>query len=163
MSRFLLLGCVFVLGGSLVNAQEVKPAAAVVPPIVPAALKPWGGVWIPQSIEYDGTQQLDADGKEKTRLAVVNNEYRMFWITDFKEMMGRRVSTAELTVDESAKTFELTIKEGVQKGNKVHGTYEISGETLKLCYGTASRERPKAFAAPKGSGLFNEVWTKEKK
>lgn len=170
MNRFLSLNFLLFAVGCTGLADEGKPvpavpAATAEKPLqtaapVPAALIPWGGVWSPQGCEFDGQQQLTGDSKNSIRLSVVGAEYRMYYITDLKEMMGRRLSTADLIVDDHAGTFEMTIKDGYKKGERIHGIYAIKDETLKLCYGPAGKPRPIEFAAPKGSEVFNEVWAR---
>ena len=74
------------------------------------------------------------------------------------------MSAVELTATPNGpKTIEFTFLDGALKGKKRHGIYELSGDTLKLCYGPSDKPRPTAFASPAGSGYFNEVWTRERK
>jgi uncharacterized protein (TIGR03067 family) len=172
-----MLVCALFVSVSMGCAQEAKPAAppaveptapkvsaAAVPaaPIVPTteAVMAWNGVWTPQGCEFDGQQQLNGESKNSIRLSVVGTEYRMYLILDAKEMTGRRLSTADLSVDDKAGTFEMTIKDGYKKGERVHGIYAIKDDTLKVCYCPTGKPRPKEFAAPKGSEVFNEVWTR---
>jgi len=158
MKNFLPIWCVLLAFQNICEGQEVKPSAAA-----PAPALPFGGVWMPQSCEFDGQQQMNDESKKVIRLSIVGSEYRMYYITDAKEMLGRRLSTADVTVDQKAGTFEMTIKDGYKKGERVHGIYSIDGDSLKLCYGPAAKPRPKEFAAPKGSEVFNELWSRGKK
>jgi uncharacterized protein (TIGR03067 family) len=146
----LLIAVVLATSVSLI-AQEVKPA-------VPPALLPWNGVWSPLGCEYDGQQQLNGDSKSSIRLSIIGAEYRMYLITDEKQMMGRRLATSQLEVNDKAGTFVMTIQDGYRKGEKVHGIYKIDNDALRMCYGPASKPRPTEFAAPKGSEVFNETW-----
>jgi uncharacterized protein (TIGR03067 family) len=142
------------LGSSVpLLADEAKPA-------VPPALLPWNGVWTPQACEYDGQQQLNGDSKNGIRVSIIGAEHRMYLITDAKEMMGRRLATSQLQVDDKAMTFVMTIQDGYRKGERVHGIYKIENDTLRMCYGPANKPRPTEFAAPKGSEVFNEVWAR---
>ena len=47
-------------------------------------------------------------------------------------------------------------------GKKVHGIYEVTADTLKLCYGPEDKARPTKFESTKGSGLFHEEWVRVK-
>jgi len=153
VNRFALPIILMFVSTALLSAQEAKPA-------VPAALLPWNGVWALQTCEFDGKQQMDEPSKGAIRLSVVGSEHRMYIITDAKAMMGRRLSTSALQADDKAGTFELTIQDGYKKGERVHGIYNIEKDSLKMCYCPADKPRPKDFAAAKGSGVFNEVWTR---
>jgi uncharacterized protein (TIGR03067 family) len=152
MKTFALLA-VMIVPAFVVAAEEAKPA-------VPPALLPWNGMWAPAACEYNGQQQLNGDSKNTIRVSINGAEHRMYFITDAKEMMGRRLATSKLDVDDKAGTFTMTIQDGYRKGEVVHGIYAIEKDTLKMCYGPADKPRPKQFAAPEGSKVFNETWTR---
>lgn len=136
------------------------PASSDPPPPTP---KEWVGVWAPVSCVYDGTEQMgDAKVKEAIRLSIEKGEYKLYYLTDPVEMVGKRLSLATLSVDEKAGTFALHITDGQKKGEKVHGIYELKGDTLKLCYAPADQPRPTKFEAPKGGVSFNEEWARAK-
>ena len=128
----------------------------------PAAKAP-DGVWRPTSMEYEGKQMADADAKQKMTLVLKDGEYRMFWATDAAKDEGVRLFTGDVTFDPAKGTFEIAIKDGQKKGEKVHGIYELKDGVLRLCYGPADKARPAAFASPEGSGYFCESWAAVKK
>ena len=66
-------------------------------------------------------------------------------------------------MNDKAGTFEMTIKDGYKKGERLHGIYAIKGDVLKMCYCPVDKPRPKDFVSPKGSEVFNEEWTRTKK
>ena len=122
------------------------------------------GVWVPQSCIVKGQEQLPKQAdRDAIRLSIENGEYKLYVLTDAVKLVGRRVSTAELGVDEKAGTFELTIKEGVKKGLKLHGIFELTKTSLKMCYGPAEKPRPTKFEAPAESENFCETWDRYKK
>lgn len=122
------------------------------------------GVWVPQSCIVKGQEQLPQKAdRDAIRLSIENGEYKLYILTDAEKMIGRRVSTAELSVDEKAGTFELTIKEGVKKGVKLHGIFELTKVSLKMCYGPAEKPRPAKFEAAAESDNFYETWERHKK
>ncbi|MGL6097432.1 MAG: hypothetical protein ACRC7O_16745, partial [Fimbriiglobus sp.] len=96
-------------------------------------------------------------------LVVKGAEYRVYYIKDAAKDEHFRLFTADITCDPAAGTFELNVKDGQRKGERRHGIYSVSGGSLRLCYGPADKPRPATYAAPKGSGMFNEVWVAEKK
>jgi len=143
----------------MLPAQDVKPVAAQ----VPTELKPFSGVWKPESIIHDGKQHADATARERIRLSIENNQYKMFYVTDAAKGLGQRLATSLLSVDSSSKQFELVFADGPRKGETLHGIYEVTEKTLKICYGPAGKNaRPTKFDAPTGSGFFCETWTREK-
>ena len=124
----------------------------------------FGGIWIPQSSVFDGKEQLPAKAdRDLIRLSIEKDEFKLYLITDPVKLIGQRVSTAGLTVDEKDGTFELTIKEGVKKGVKLHGIYELGKTSMKLCYGPAEKPRPTKFEAPAGGTAFYDVYERYKK
>jgi uncharacterized protein (TIGR03067 family) len=150
--KAIAISAAFLLASSpFLMAEGDKPAVA-------PALLPWNGVWSPVSCEYDGQQQLNGDSKSGIRLSIVGAEYRMYLITDEKQMMGRRLATSQLQVNEKEGTFAMTIQDGYRKGEQIHGIYKIENDTLRMCYGPAAKPRPQQFNAPKGSEVFNETW-----
>jgi uncharacterized protein (TIGR03067 family) len=123
-------------------------------------MKKWAGYWKPESIIYDGKEQMpDPATRASITLVVKDGEYRMYVLSDPQRKLHLRLFTADLTLDPSAKTFELTVKDGEKKGHKRHGIYELKDGRLKICYGPAEKPRPTQFAAPPGSEYFFETWT----
>lgn len=149
------------------KAPAVQQAGGNVPAAADPTPKPFVGVWVPVSCQFDGAEQWQGEEGAKVRESIVlsidKGEHKLYVITDAKAMLGKRVSTAGLTADEKAGTFELTMSEGVKKGERVHGIFAFDGDQMKLCYGPADKPRPTKFEAAKGSGTFNEVWTRHKK
>ena len=126
--------------------------------------KAFVGVWVPVSCKYDGAEQMsDQTTRDSIRLSIENGQHKLYFLTDLAKMEGKRLSTATLSVDEKAGTFELTMTDGYKKGEKVHGVFAFDGDQMKLCYGPSDKPRPTKFDAPKDSGAFNEVWTRHKK
>jgi uncharacterized protein (TIGR03067 family) len=128
----------------------------------PAAKAPQG-TWHPTKIEYEGKDMADAEAKEKMTLILSDGEYRMYWVKDAAKDEGFRLFTGDVTFDPSKGTFEIAIKDGQKKGEKVHGIYELKDGVLRLCYGPADKTRPAAFASPAGTGYFCETWAQVKK
>lgn len=147
--RTAIVVAVVVLGG--------WAAAADAPVKVPE------GSWRPTSMEFEGKQMADAEAKQKMTLVIKDGEYRMYWARDAAKEEYLRLFTGDATFDPAKRTFEVTIKDGQKKGEKVHGIYELKDGTLRVCYGPADKARPTAFASPADSGYFNEVWAAAKK
>lgn len=129
----------------------------------PTLTNPLAGFWKPQSVEFEGQQQIDAKSGGPLTLVVKEGEYRVYYCTDPAKDVHFRLFTADVKFDVATRSFELFVKDGQKKGERRHGIYEVSSGTLKLCYGPADKPRPTTFAAPKGSHYFSEVWVAEKK
>ncbi|OWK40262.1 TIGR03067 domain-containing protein [Fimbriiglobus ruber] len=151
------------------SAQSQTPPApaespAPTPPPVPAEVKALNGFWKPESIKFDGAEQLpNATAKSLMTLVIKDGEYRMYYNTAPGKDEHIRIFTADMKLDPATKTFELAVRDGQKKGLRMHGVYEASGSNLKICYGPADKPRPTAFDAPKNSGYFLELWNVEKR
>jgi uncharacterized protein (TIGR03067 family) len=111
-------------------------------------LKKLEGVWQPTSVEQNGNK-LPAGKFQDERVIIKGDQLT---ITKGGKVMQR----ATLSVDPvaSPKTFVKTVVEGVNKGKKYHGIYELDGDTLRECRTSADQERPKEFAGRSGASLF---------
>lgn len=72
---------------------------------------------------------------------------------------------AKYSVDatKKPKSIDYQMTEGLTKGKKQLGIYEIDGDTVKFCFATPGGERPTDFTAKAGSGRTLSVWKKDKK
>jgi uncharacterized protein (TIGR03067 family) len=64
----------------------------------------------------------------------------------------------DLTIDPTAKPATYHISHLGTNDPRFLGIYRIDGDTLTLCYRSASDGRPAAFAAPPGGGVITEVY-----
>src|SRR5262249_51939298 len=78
---------------------------------------------------------------------------------------GQVFMKATFTIDpaKKPKTIDYTMTEGFTKGKKQLGIYEIEGETVKFCFASPGKDRPKEFTAKEGSGNTLSVWKRDKK
>jgi len=140
------------------------PALAIAQSPVSEDLKKFNGFYKPESVQLEGKEAFpDAKSKSVMTLVIKDAEYRMYYLSDAQKDLHVRVFTGDLKIDSAAKTFELVVKEGQKKGEKVHGIYELSEKQLKLCYSPVDKPRPTAFASAAGSGCFLETWVVEKR
>ncbi len=122
-------------------------------------LKKWAGYWKPQSVVYEGKEQMpDPSSRASITLVVKDGEYRMYVLSNPQKKEYLRLFTADLRLEPTSKTFELTVKDGEKKGFKRHGIYELKDGHLKICYGPSEKPRPTRFEAPPGSQFFLETW-----
>src|ERR1700730_17992478 len=104
--------------------------------------KPQSAAWKLVSRTYDGEPQM-AD---------------MQWIVDgahynirLNQQLG--VDPYPFKLDASRKHIDVIHHEtpAGTYGGKLMGIYEISGESLRVCYDLTGRQYPNSFGAPKGS------------
>jgi|YNPBryunderm2012_1023409.scaffolds.fasta_scaffold28781_2 uncharacterized protein (TIGR03067 family) len=168
--RMDLLAIVSILVATKAPGQDVPPlpptsiATAANFAANPELVKLFNGYWKPESVIADGVEQLSTpEAKASIILRIRNGEYAIFAIKDAKNDTGLRLCTAQLTLQQEPRTFELLITDGFRKGQRLHGIYDFAGERLRICYGPAELPRPTTFDAPKDSGRFCETWRKEAK
>ena len=72
---------------------------------------------------------------------------------------------AKFTIDSTKKpkTIDYEVSDGPAKGKTLLGIYELDGDTIKFCYASPGKDRPKDFATEKGAGLTLSTWKKIKK
>ena len=74
-----------------------------------------------------------------------------------------QVGTQKLDSSKSPKTIDVTMTEGVNKGAVMLGIYEISGDTLKVCFDPEGKKRPTEFKSASGAQTFVAVHKRVKK
>jgi uncharacterized protein (TIGR03067 family) len=79
-------------------------------------------------------------------------------------MGGQMFIKAKITIDPSKKpkAIDYQMIDGITKGKKQLGIYEVEGDTFKSCFGKPGAERPADFASKPGDGRTLSVWKREK-
>jgi uncharacterized protein (TIGR03067 family) len=151
--------------GMAADPPTSQPTASLPSPKLASLPKEMIGVWVPVSCQANGMEQFGERERKEFRLSIEDSQHKLYLLTDAAKMEGVRIHAAKMTVDEKAGTFELEVTDSrlKHKGDRIHGIYELSGDSLKLCYGSADKPRPTKFEAPKGSDVFCEVWTRHQK
>ena len=120
-------------------------------------LKKFQGTWTFESVEVGGKEQPAADFKGMT----VTFEGDKFTVKKGEEVI--QVGTQKLDASRSPKTIDVTVVEGLSKGAVMLGIYEISGDTLKVCFDPEGKNRPTEFKSASGSQTFVAVHKRVKK
>ena len=115
------------------------------------------GEWVMVAGRRDG--QALPDEYVKTGRRVAKDGVSTVTIGDMVVMKNK------YTIDPSKKpkTIDFEAIEGEVKGQKLHGIYELDGDTLRFCLAPADQGRPTDFTAKEGSGRTMSEWKRAKK
>lgn len=101
------------------------------------------GSWAPQSAQLGGAD-LPIAAFQGSNLILTEDTY---------EFAGDKGS---YTLVGSGKPAQLDVvgREGPNAGRTIQGIYELTGDTLRVCYQLGEGARPAAFESPAGTQLF---------
>ena len=108
-------------------------------------LKKFHGVWTFELVEAGGKEVPAAEFKGMT----VTFEGDKFTVKKGDEVI--QVATQKLDPSKSPKTLDVRVTEGLNKGAVMLGIYEVSGDTLKVCFDPEGKKRPTEFKGASGS------------
>ncbi len=103
------------------------------------------GTWTFESVEAGGKEVPAAEFKGIT----VTFEGDKYTVRKGDEVI--QAAKQKLDPSKSPKTLDATVVEGVSKGTVILGIYEISGDTLKVCFDPHGKKRPTEFQTASGS------------
>lgn len=75
----------------------------------------------------------------------------------------KKVGSGIFKLDASKDPKEIDIVADGPKKVTIKGIYKIDKDTMTMCYGAPTEERPKAFESKEGTGTTLIVWKREKK
>jgi uncharacterized protein (TIGR03067 family) len=115
------------------------------------------GEWAMVSGERDG--QALPEEYVKTGKRVARDSVSTVTIGDMV------ILKSKFTIDpaKKPKAIDLVSLEGPTTGQKLHGIYELDGETVRICFASADKDRPTDFTTKEGSGRTLSVWKRVKK
>lgn len=120
-------------------------------------LKKFQGTWTFESVETGGKEEPAAEFKKMS----ITFEGSKFTVKKSEEVI--QVGTQKPDPSRSPKTLDVTVAEGLNKGAVMLGIYEISGDTLKVCFDPEGKKRPTEFKSASGSQTFVAVHKRVKK
>ena len=98
------------------------------------------GAWIPVVAELGG-KPLPQEFLKDTKLVLADGHYT--YINDH--------GTYKLIPGETPKAMDITGKEGPNQGKTLLAIYELTGDTLRICYDLEGKTRPSEFATKAGT------------
>jgi uncharacterized protein (TIGR03067 family) len=113
------------------------------------------GTWMPSAAEASG--QAFPDELLKTmKLVVTGDQYTV--------TVGKAIDKGTVKIDsaKTPKTMDIIGVDGPNKGKTFLAIYEINGDTLRVCYDLAGKNRPTEFATKKGVPLFLATYQRGK-
>lgn len=120
-------------------------------------LKKFQGTWSFASIEAGG-KQLPSDSLRGMTVLFEGNRY-----TVKSGEAVAQIATQKLDVTTSPKAVDIRVTEGPNRGTILLGIYEISDETLRVCFDPEGKKRPTDFKTTAGSATTLVVHKRIKK
>jgi len=108
-------------------------------------LKKFQGTWTFESVEAGG-KKLPADQFKGITVTFEGDKYVVK-----KGDAVVEAATQKLDPSKSPKTLDAKVTDGPNKGAVILGIYEISGDTLKVCFDPEGKKRPTEFKGESGS------------
>jgi uncharacterized protein (TIGR03067 family) len=108
-------------------------------------LKKFQGTWTFESVEGGG-KKLPADQLKGMTVTFEGDKYSVKLGDQVVE-----VATQKLDPSKSPKTLDSKVTEGPNKGSTILGIYEITDDTLNVCFDPEGKKRPTEFKAITGS------------
>jgi uncharacterized protein (TIGR03067 family) len=96
------------------------------------------GVWMPVEAAL-GEQKLPEETLKTMRLKITGNQYEV--------VVGTMADRGNLKFDNKAKprTMDIIGTDGPNKGKTILGIFELTGDTMRICYNLKGEKRPTEF------------------
>ena len=119
-------------------------------------LKNMEGTWKVESAEAGG-KKVESENLKEIVVKITGDRYEV--------KAKDKVDAGTLKLDEmqKPKSMDATDTEGLDAGKVVKAIYELSGDTLRVCYAIEGTERPTEFATKEGSPILMLTYKREKK
>ena len=119
-------------------------------------LKAMEGTWKVEAAEAGG-KKIESGDLMEVVVKITGERYEV--------KMRDKVDAGTLKLDATLKpkTMDATDTEGEDVGKVVKAIYELSGDTLRVCYALDGGERPAEMATKEGSPLLLMTYKREKK
>ena len=114
------------------------------------------GTWLPSAAELAGKKYPD-EVRKSIRLVIKDDTYA---VTVGEAPPDR--GTIKLDPSATPKAIDVTGTEGPNKGKTILAIYELSGDTLRICYDLSGKSRPTEFKTEPNTKLFLVTYQREK-
>lgn len=113
------------------------------------------GTWLPVEAELGG-QKFPDEVRNTIKLVVKDEKYEV--------TVGKAVDRGTVKLNPSAKPKEMDVTgtEGPNKGKTILAIYEVTGDTLRVCYDLEGKKRPTDFKTTKDTKHFLVTYKREK-
>jgi uncharacterized protein (TIGR03067 family) len=113
------------------------------------------GTWLPSKAELSGQPMTEAVLKSIS-LKLENGRYEVF--------VGGQPDKGTYTLDSSSKPKGMVITgtDGPNLGKTYPAIYELTGDTLRICYDLSGAKRPAEFKSIAGTQLYLVTYSRKK-
>src|SRR4051812_1111877 len=114
------------------------------------------GDWVPAKAELAGAPMPDAVLKTIS-LKLIKNDYEV--------LVAGKPDKGTWTIDPSGKPkgMKITGVKGPNAGKIFPAIYELSGDTLRLCYDLSGKKQPTEFKTKTGTKLYLVTYKRQKR
>lgn len=113
------------------------------------------GTWLPESAELAGKPYPDNILK-KIRLVLTEGKYLVTGAG------GPDEGTCKIDPSKKPHTMEITGTKGPNKGRTLPAIYELTGDTLRVCYDLSGKAPPEEFKSKPMTKLYLVTYKREK-
>jgi uncharacterized protein (TIGR03067 family) len=119
-------------------------------------LKKMEGTWLPTAVQLSGQNWSDEQVKT-LKLVIADGKFTV--------TVSGQDDKGNLKLDPNAKPAAMDIvgTDGPNKGRTIPAIYELSGDTLKICYGLGVETRPTQFESKPGTRILLITYKREKR
>jgi uncharacterized protein (TIGR03067 family) len=112
------------------------------------------GTWLPKSGELGGKPFPD-EVLKTIKLVIKDDTYTV--------TVGTEPDKGTCKLDPSAKpkALDITGTDGPNKGKTIPAIYELTDDTLRVCYNLGGKDRPTEFKTKEGTQLFLVTYKRE--
>jgi uncharacterized protein (TIGR03067 family) len=113
------------------------------------------GTWAPVTAEASG-KEFPEEIRKTIKLVLTGGKYVV--------TVGKETDEGTCKVDSTKKpkTLDITGVKGPNQGKTILAIYELTGDTLRVCYDLSGKGRPTEFKTTTDSPLFLVTYRREK-
>jgi len=118
-------------------------------------IKAMEGTWRAATAEAGG-KPVDSEDLKKLVVTITDDHYTV------QTKDGTEAGTLKVDETQKPRTMDATRTEGFEAGKVIKAVYEITGDTLRVCYALDGGERPTELATKDGSPWLLITYQREK-